>query len=1475
MNPILKFVGGILTATAIGGGAYVHSQQDALLQKIIPTVEEGASKKIGTQVKVGKVELQELKISSLEPSKIIIRDVEVFDKNSEHIATVDEAEIKLKLLTLKDDPAAAIDEINISKAHLNIKKREDETWNFEDIKIESEGESNFGAKISVTESSLDAEFDDKNISVEEIEGEADCADLDAIDTKISAKTLGSQINATGILGAENQIVHANINSIDAEKILPFIPEGTLPENFKINSGVIENPKINVTRRGEILNYLGSAEVKNFSVQVENTEVENINGTATFNNSEVVFNASAEANGQKANASGTVHLDTDETFLDIHADSENFAPSAIIENIGIDGATKFSAHIAGTVKNPQVEAEVSSDYLAYQNLSARNIKTKVRYTGEEIFLKDLSAETFGGEVEGEGTLQIADLNYSAHLQAKNLDATQIRNVANNNLDLSGKISGDLAVNGVGKDLETLKIYGSATANNLNYQNLPINYVSTSFNLEGDDLKIDNLKAVLPNRGAVGLNGTITDGNKLDLEFYAAHIDLALTKNFTKQFEMGGLSDFYGKVHGDAGNPQIELKATAVDSSERGGESLRGKFFGQPYDSIRLAASGSLDGVKVDNFEIEKGGKITWQVTQGTVGFTGEKKVNLELKTTAARVEDIVKLVAPDQPLTGNLNNLVKVTGTLDNPEVAGEIDFKYGSYRGVIVRGMKGNYFLDGDIIRLQNFEVTAPIADFVLNGTVNKSSQELNFVVEGKNLNLERLHAQFPRDYSASGDLKFEGILNGTVDYPVFVGNLVADKLNFNGVEISNLKGNAEMRGSQFVLDEVEFNQGEGTCQLHASANTLTKFLTGNLEVKNFEIEKLCQLGGYQTKLLAGKLNSQIYVSGNLENPSVKVLGDISTGTLAGYDLHNVNLELNLLNKIIYVNRLEGFQGDEGKFNLSGTANLNGPLDLNFTSEKLNLGIIPAAAGATGIETVGSFGITAKVDGVFDDPQATINLNSSGAIQGATFDAIDGEILFKNWAFNIQNFEARRQIGEQLYRLTATGILPVQAFMVKSDKKKTLSKEEQLNLKISMDEADLSLLPTINKNISWAVGTMGGSVLITGAADNPKVNGNISLADGTVKIKGMKSLIEHINISTLFKGNRFDIENFSLNIGKGTLTADGGFNFANLLVSDYNFSLKADALNIDSSFFTGPLNAEFNLQEVELPRFNPQNPVRKLPKISGHIDLDHCLFSVPSIPDSEEALPDILLDVSLNLGEKVHFYSSRLYDMYLIGSAHFGRSTTHPKTSGTISVKRGGTITYLQNVFDIREAEILFNQQDSFMPSVHFVADTKLTRTKIYLSVDGPLGKKGITFKLSSSPEMSETEIIQLLTFRNAYDKGNQNFTAADALEIGLQLSVLAEIEDTIKRTLGLDKFMISRGSGSAFDSISSQPSERNNHENEFHISLGKYISDKVMLRYTQGINGDHITRYGFQYDINDNIGVTVEREKNEFIFGLEARYNF
>jgi translocation and assembly module TamB len=56
---------------------------------------------------------------------------------------------------------------------------------------------------------------------------------------------------------------------------------------------------------------------------------------------------------------------------------------------------------------------------------------------------------------------------------------------------------------------------------------------------------------------------------------------------------------------------------------------------------------------------------------------------------------------------------------------------------------------------------------------------------------------------------------------------------------------------------------------------------------------------------------------------------------------------------------------------------------------------------------------------------------------------------------------------------------------------------------------------------------------------------------------------------------------------------------------------------------------------------------------------------------------------------------------------------------------------------------------------------------------------------------------------------------------------------------------------------------------------MGKYISDKVMLRYTHGFSGDGVDRYGVQYDVNDHWGITLEREANSTIFGVEARMTF
>jgi len=1462
---VLKILGGALSVLALSGGLYINSQRAAIIEKALLTAQQTATKTLGVPVKFGSIDFNNINIFERDKtSDITVHNIEIFDKKDELLARVDEANINFKLFALTDDPVAALEEIKIKGALLNIKQRDDETWNLNDISVESEGESTFDAKIFLERGTVNADFDGKKISVEEISAEADCADMNAIATKVSAKTLGAKINATGTLGKEQQVINAQVDAINFDKVQPFLPVDKIPEGVEILGGAAEKISVHVLHRDDVLTYLGSTQIKDAAVNVERTSVENINGTVTFNEREIILDGAATANGQYAQASGKVRLDTDEPFFDIFAQAYNFVPAAIISDIGIDGAADVRGHLVGTASNPQVDAEIYSPWLGYENLSAQNISTKFRFVGDMIYFTDISANTFGGHVTGSAEIKTDDFSFNANVKANGLDAATLCEFSGSDKVVYGKIFADVGINGISSELEQLKIYGTAGATAIDFEGLLVDKVNSSFYFKDNNLTIDYLSADLPNKGTLGVEGKITGITNLDLNFYGAHVDMSLLKRFNQQLDMSGLTDFKGTARGDIDNPNVTLELSATDNSEREGEHFAGSLFKQPFDSILLAASGSLDGININKFNLEKDGNLKWTVVEGSVGLTGEKKINLQLDTTAVRAEDIAALVAPDQPITGNVTNTVKITGTLDAPLVTGNIKFNRGSYRGILLSGMTGDYFLEGDILRLQDFEITSPMIDMILNGTINKTTQEMDFVVLGKDIRLERFQSKLPENYYAEGHTTFEGIIKGTPAVPIFDGELKANEIFLNGVPLKNVYGHVETNGANIYLDDFRFNGSNGNeCQAQISANLNTEMVSGEINLKDASIANLCTIFNQKNEILDGTLNSKILLSGTFSKPRGSIMGDIPKGTLAGYDIHNIDIAVNLLNNILFVNKLEGYQGEKGTFKLLGSANLGGELDMNFVAKELELGIFSKAAGLD-LEMVGTSNIAAKVGGSVDNPMGELIWTATGGIKGSTFDLLHGHFLLKDWRVNVEELSIQRELAGKTYGATMEGFVPLRALTAKSIE--NLPDDEQLKLTLSLDGADLSLLPVMSKAVAWGIGDLDGAVMITGTAAHPQINGKISLAEGSIKIKGVKSLIEHINISTLFKGEQFEIENFSGNVGSGTFALTGGFDFPGLAVKNYNFDFAAVDLEIDSDFYKGPFNAHFNFSEGQY--FN-----KPLPKFSGHVNIDKCRFSIPPLPEDDSPLPEIIIDVALNLGEKVHFYSSRLYDMYFVGNARFEGTTLQPKTSGIITVKRGGTLTYLESVFNIREGEAHFNQIGTFMPTVHFSADTKIANTKVFLNIDGPPDKWD--FKLTSSPEMSQEEILKLLTLREAYSKGGDvNLTAEDALAIGLQMTVIAEIEDVLKRTLGIDQLSVARGSGSMFESH--QPAEQSTSaDKDYNIKIGKNVTDKFMIRYTRGFGSHKVNRYGLEYDFNDNLGLTVEREGKDYIFSLEARYKF
>lgn len=1422
------------------GGIWYYIQTSAFMDKVESTAATAASEALGVPVSVGSI-----KVNSLHDLEI--HDIAIYDKQAECIAQADTARVELRLLSAYRDPAHVVQTVTLSHVKANLVQREDGTWNVEDIKTQSSGEGAFFGTVKVEDGEATVSSQGREVTADAIEGSLDFSDYPVLKLSAKANCLGADASISGTYRKERQIFNVEVEGLDIQEALPLLPDGTLPDGVEILGGTVKKAKVSGQYMGSQLSFSGQAEYEGGSVKVKETQVDDIHGFASFTDAEVLLSADADAAGQQAHVNGKVRYDTDAPYLNLRVKADSFDPSKVLKDIPYEGAAALEAHVTGPVSAPVAEGDVRVASGTAEGIPFANARAHVRYEDGSVSLQDVSVAAFGGTVRGEAVFTPADLHYTAHLVADGIDVQQALPYVPELADLTGRVSCDMGISGTGTDTSALQAYGSARLQAGSYRGLPIESLTASFFAQGRDVTIDYASLNLPNRSTIGIEGKVTDGSSLDLAFYGGHVDLSLARILIPEADVTGISDFQGTVHGDIADPEVNFKFTAQN----------GTLFKQPYDSLKFNAGGSLDGVTIEEFSLVKDGKQTWYV-DGSVGLTGERRIDMRIDTVGARMEDIAALAFPDQLITGNVDNTIKITGTLDHPDAVGYIHFYRGSYNGILLSGMDGDYFMEDGRTRLQDFHIFSPMVDMDLNGTVDRD-WNLNLIASVHEINMERFANKFP--YPVSGKGTFAGQIGGTLMDPTFHGILTAPSITLNDQELTDVRGMVDYEERVVSLSQFGFRQGGGNYQASLSINIDTHDADGSVKVQDGDVNAIAAICNFKNEIVSGKVSSDVQVGGTYDNPELTITGQLADGKISGYDVHDVDANLHLLDHVVYIEKLAGQQGTDGSFTADGYVTIGGPIQAHFSAQKLALGMFTKSAGLAR-EVHGTADIEATFGGTTDNPSADVTIAANnGGFQGSTFDAMNGEFHLKNGLVDVKDFSVAKAINGKDYTASAKGIVPIKALF--ANRNEDLNDYERIKLDVSLDQADLSILPFVSDQIDWALGPTKGTLEFTGTLAHPLVTGSIALSDGAVKFKPLTVPVTEMTAQIDFNGDTMTVRDFSGKMGEGTYTGQGTLKMNGLTPSEYDFSLTADKLDVQSSFFKGPLSGQLRVNKDKFYGM-------ELPKISGQVDLANCTISVPAIPDSDGELPDIILDADVNVGDKVHAYSSYLYDMYLTGNVHFGGTTRHPKTSGSVSVKRGGTINYLKTEFNVREGTAYFNQVDSFLPSITFLADTRLTQAKVYLSITGPLDN--MTFTLRSTPEMSQSEIIQLLTLRDAYKAGQANLDAGDLLIVGLQMSFLSEVEDVMRNMLWLDRFTIARGSGSAFDTHDEESSK---DIDVYHVEMGKYITDKVMLKYTQQIGGDDTHRFGVQYDMNDRFGLSLEKESQKFIVGLEARIHF
>lgn len=1420
-------------------GVSWRTQSHMVMAGIQDKLVDELGKTINGQVTVGHIEVSSLKTLTLY-------NAEVHDRQGNRIGVSEKIIVAVSLLDLIRGHVGvdAITNISVYNPQLNLVEHAGQ-WNVQTLLSKEQQQATaFHGKVTLIDGSALVSSQQGQWPLEQVNGMLDFAEWPTIVIHISAAHKGGAIVADGNINTTGRgVIRVKADQIDVADMAGLVPADN---SLQLLAGKARDVVITLERSSKGSNYAGEANLSGIAADIDGVPVREAGGLITFTPDNLyLYQNTAKVHGQPVAVRGRVSLNTSEPVLDLTVSSAGFDP-AVLGYGQVQGAVLFDAQVSGTATNPSISGKFTLPQGQIVGYAASDATAKLTLANKVVTVEQAEASLFSGKIAGSGTVRLDTLEYNLHVKGNGLD---LASVGSPLPAITGRADCDVFLSGTGA-LSAAAINATATIRDGQAGGIPFNQVSAGISQSPEGLVVDFLNARL-GEGSITASGTIQH-EQLALTVRGQKLPLAVLAERFPELKLSGTTDFTGQVSGTTASPLFLADFTAVG----------GQAFYQPFESITGSMQVTPELVKLENVQAKNG--ITSHILNGSIGLTGAQSVNVTIITRQARAENIIELLAPGEKLTGNVDNDLMITGSLKDFTATGKMTLTEGSYRGQLIAKMTGSYRRAQGITRIENVLINSLNTEISLSGTITDQN-ELDLAIAAHDIDMARINYGLP--YPITGRASFSGTLTGQPQVPVFHGELSAAKLSLNGCDIETVVGTVNVNGNQIEIPRFSFSQGTGKFAFAGGVDIGSQWLNGSLDVSDADLGGLLTMLRLPDKDITGKLDGHIALSGSASRPSIALTGKVRSGTIKKYPLDNVDMDVELDNNIITVKTFTANQG-AGVLAIQGTADLDGPLNLEVGGRDIDAGLLTAWSDTT-LAAKGKLNFGAQVSGTAAHPHTAMSLEiSGGSVANATFDSLYGLFILENRSIHVNQL----LLSKGPYRASAYGVIPLAAFTSKGRQSATLA--DQMNLKLRLDQADLSILPMLTKEVSWATGETKGEVTIGGTVAEPTINGQLLIQNGTVKMASLADPIQKVAVDIQFKGDKIDINAFDGYMGGGSYRLTGSTRLQGLDFTDYNLMLTLDKLKVNHKYFRGPLNGSLTLAH------NGRRPV-----LSGKLLFENTTIDIPLVPEMGESELNLGLDLEIIAGKKVRLYNSYMYDITAEGRAKFSGSMKKPITSGRFEVVRG-TVSYLRTPFKIKEGRADFTQFDSLLPVIKLDAETRLEHTTVKLELDGPV--TSMEMRLTSEPNMNQQEILSLLTLRSRYfDKQKQGGAGHDEglgrdelvglLDAGLQMRFVAEMEDAFRRAFGLDEFRVVRGTLSDDSDRTDNKSERElfTDREVYNIEISKNVTDKLMLNYTFGV-GHNEWAIGFRYDLTRRISVTGSSdEENRRRVGLETRFRF
>ncbi|QJW46015.1 hypothetical protein HA075_09225 [bacterium BFN5] len=782
-----------------------QSKSQMLMAAFGNTLSTELTQAIGTRVGMDSVEIGAF-------GSITVHGIVLSDRNNQTILTAEKAIVGFNPLQMIIGQSAeeAVSKITIVNPQVTLTQAADGRWSIDELlESRNNGKSALNLQLSIVGGTANINNPNGEWLLENIHGTVAVEQQRVTAIQLGLTHAGASADIKGFWNSARGALEIKAQHIQLANYQSLIPAG---RSIQLLNGSAQAAELILSHSNSQITYAGEAQIENGALIVDDLPISDLQGLITFTDSNLYLFNQAKVFNQPVNVHGQITTNTTQPVLNLAVSSTGFDLTALNPSFPIHGVTAFEAIVTGATDNPSVSGQFKLQQAQFNGQSMTNIALDLSYQDKMLTINDLKGQFLNGQVSLKGQVIPETLQYKLHIQGSQLDSTLLADVVPG---LSGDADLDIIANG-GQDIENALIYGSVAIHSGQVKGIGFDNFNASFYKNGPHIVLDYANIGLGS-GVATASGTIT-GNEINLSVQGNGLPLNKFAQLEPQLNLEGVANFKGTINGTTSQPSFQAEFSAAN----------GQAFYQPFSQATGKITLSPERLGLQDVVLVDG--MTRHVLNGFVGIDGNRPMHLNLVSRQARAENLIKLLAPGEKLTGNVDNDVVISGSLGNIQAEGNILLTEGSFRGFLIARGAGHYQQVNGVTTLRDFAINSLNTQVKIGGSIQADNQ-MDLTIVAQAVDIARLHVNFP--YPIAGQANFSGKLRGTPDYPIFNGELTADQLVFNSQQLQQVAGTLNVQGNQIDIPAFGFKQGSGKFIFSGGINLVSNEVYGDLTVEN------------------------------------------------------------------------------------------------------------------------------------------------------------------------------------------------------------------------------------------------------------------------------------------------------------------------------------------------------------------------------------------------------------------------------------------------------------------------------------------------------------------------------------------------------------------------------------------------------------------------------------------------------------------